>query len=207
MREYQSNSHLSKERQKEQSENVPKKNIQKVVSGSVKTKENKGRKITDIFVPGDVSTVKSHVFMDVFVPAVKDLVYKIVVDSADMILFDGRSGGSRAKSGGSKPSYRSYYENKSDRRDARPATRSRIDYDDIIYPNRRDAEAVLSEMLDTVERYQLVTVMDMYDMAGLGAEAPYTADKFGWTNLRNAEVRHVREGYIIDLPKPAAMEL
>lgn len=205
MREYQSNSHLSKERQKEQTEVVGEKKIQKVVSGTVKTKENKGRKLTDIFVPGDVSNVKSYVFMDVFVPAVKDLVYKILVDSADMILFGGSSA-SKSKSS-SKPSYRSYYENKSDRRDSRPATKSRIDYDDIIYPTRRDAEAVLDEMSDAIDKYQLVTVLDMYDAAGLGGEAPYTADKFGWTNLRNAEVKRVRDGYIIDLPKPAAFEL
>lgn len=205
MREYQSNSHLSKEQQKQQAETIPEKRIQKVVSGSVKTKENKGRKLTDIFVPGDVSTVKSHIFMDVFVPAVKELVYRIIVDSADMALFDGKGGKSKSSDG--KVSYRSYYSNKSDRRDSRPSTRSRIDYDDIIYPNRRDAEAVLSEMLDAIDKYQLVTVLDMYDAAGLGGEAPYTADKFGWTNLRNAEVRRARDGYIIDLPKPAAMEL
>lgn len=206
MPEYQSNSHLSKEKQKTQSEVVPEKKVQKVVNGSVKTRENKGRKLTNIFISEDASNVKSYVVMDVIVPAFKKLIFDIFTDGIEMVLY-GSTGGRKTKSGGSKPSYRSYYENKSDRRDERGSSRSRIDYDDIIYPSRQDAEAVLSEMLDTLDRYQLVTVLDMYDMAGLGNEAPYTANRFGWTNLRSAEVTRVRDGYIIDLPKPSAMEL
>ena len=202
MREYQSNSHASKEQQK--AEVVPEKRVQKVVSGSVKTRENKSRKLTDIFVPGDVNNVKSYVFMDVFVPAVKELLYKILVDSADMFLFGGT--GSHKSKSGSKVSYRSYYDDKRDRRDDRPTTRSRFDYDDIIYPNRRDAEAVRSQMLEILDNYQLVSVLDMYDLAGMGNEAPYTANRYGWTNLRNAEVKRVRDGYIIELPKAMAID-
>ncbi len=202
MREYQSNSHLSKEQQK--AEVIPEKKVQKVVSGSVKTRENKGRKLTDIFVPGDVSTVKSHIFMDVFVPAAKDLLYKIIVDSVDMILFDGK--GSRSKSGGGKISYRSYYDDKHDRRDDKTSVRSRFDYDDIVYEYRADAEAVYSQMLEILDNYQLVSVLDMYDLAGRGNEAPYTANRFGWTNLRTAEIKRVRGGFIIDLPKAMAID-
>ena len=206
MREYQSNSHLSKEREKQQVETIPEKKDQKVVSGSVKTRENAGRKLSNIFISEDASNVKSYVVMDVIVPAFKKLIFDIFTDGIEMVLY-GSTGGRKSKSSGGKVSYRSYYDNKSDRRDERPSTRSRIDYDDIIFPDRRDAEAVLAEMLDTIDRYQLVTVLDMYDMAGLGSEAPYTANRFGWTNLRNAEVRRARDGYIIDLPKPSAFEL
>ena len=203
MREYQSNSHLSKEQQK--SEVVPEKRVQKVVSGSVKTRENKGRKLTDVFISEDAANVKSYVVMDVIVPAFKKLVFDIFTDGIEMILY-GSTGGRKSKSSGSKVSYRSYYDDKRDRRDDRPISRNRFDYDDIVYPNRRDAEAVYAQMLETLETYQLVTVMDMYDMAGLGNEAPYTAARFGWTNLRNSEVKRVRDGFIIDLPKAMAID-
>lgn len=206
MREYQSNSHMSRERQQQQAETIPEKKVHKVVSGNVKTRENKGRKLSNVFISEDASNIKSYVFMDVVVPAVKKLIFDIFTDGIEMFLY-GSTGSRKAKSSGGKTSYRSYYENKSDRRDDRGSSRSRIDYDDIVYPDRRDAEAVLLEMKETVEHYQLVTVLDMYDMAGLGSEAPYTANRFGWTNLRNAEVVRARDGYIIDLPKPSAMEL
>ena len=206
MREYQSNSHLSKERGNQQVETIPEKKVQKVVSGTVKTRENKGRKLTNVFISEDASNVKSYVIMDVIVPAFKKLIFDVVTDSFEMALY-GSTGGRKSKSSGGKVSYRSYYDNKSDRREERGSSRSRIDYDDIIFPDRRDAEAVLNEMLETLDRYQLVTVLDMYDMAGLGNEAPYTANRFGWTNLRAAEVRRGRDGYIIDLPKPSAFEL
>ena len=202
MREYASNSHLSKEQQKTE---VPEKRVQKVVSGSVKTRENKSRKLTDVFISEDAANVKSYVVMDVIVPAFKKLVFDIFTDGIEMILY-GSTGGRKSKSNGSKVSYRSYYDDKRDRRDDRPVSKSRFDYDDIIYPNRRDAEAVYSQMLETLDNYQLVTVMDMYDMAGLGSDAPYTANRFGWTNLRNAEVKRVRDGYIIDLPKAMAID-
>ena len=194
---------MSKEQQK--AEVVPEKRVQKVVSGSVKTRENKSRKLTDIFISEDAANVKSYVVMDVIVPAFKKLVFDIFTDGIEMILY-GSTGGRKSKTSGGKVSYRSYYDDKRDHRNDRPIARSRFDYDDIIYPNRRDAEAVYSQMMETLESYQLVTVMDMYDMAGLGSEAPYTAERFGWTNLRNAEVKRVRDGYIIDLPKAMAID-
>lgn len=204
MREYQSNSHLSKERQKDE-EASSERRVQKVVSGTVKTRENKGRKLTDVFISEDAANVKSYVVMDVIVPAFKKLVFDIFTDGIEMILY-GSTGGRKSKTSGGKVSYRSYYDDKRDRRDDRPTTKSRFDYDDIIYPNRRDAEAVFSQMLEILDSYQLVSVLDMYDLAGMGNEAPYTANRFGWTNLRNAEVKRVRDGYIIDLPKAMAID-
>ena len=71
MTEYQSNSHKSKEARTE----VPRETrVQKVVSGKVTTKKNDGRKFADIFVSEDVSNVKSYLFMDVLVPAIKKLI-------------------------------------------------------------------------------------------------------------------------------------
>ncbi len=202
MREYQSNSHLSKERQKEE---VAERKVQKVVSGNVKTRENKGRKLTDIFISEDASNVKSYVVMDVIVPAFKKLVFDIFTDGIEMVLY-GSTGGRKSKSSAGKVSYRSYYDDKRDRRDDRAVTKTRFEYDDIVYPDRRDAEAVREQMLDILDTYQLVSVLDMYDLAGLGSEAPYTANRFGWTNLRNAEVKRVRDGYIVDLPRPMAID-
>ena len=198
MKEYQSNSHKSKE-ERAAAETTTEKRVEKVVSGNVKTRDNKARKFADIFISEDAANVKSYVFMDVLVPAIKKAISDIVTDGIDMVLY-GSTGGSRRKSsgGGNKVSYRSYYDDRPrDRRDEHVA-RTRFEYDDIIFESRTDAERVRMQMFDTIERYGYVTVADMYDLADLSA--PYTGYNYGWTNIRTSEVQRVRDGYVLRLP-------
>lgn len=201
MEKYQSNSHRSKELAA--AESTQEKKIEKVVSGKAKTKQNKVRGLTDIFISEDASNVKSYIFMDVLVPAIKKAISDIVTDGIEMILY-GSTGGKRTKSS-SKVSYRSYYDDgrrDRDRGSSRDsyAARTRFDYEDIIFPTRGDAELVREQMDEVIDRYGLVTVGDMYEMAGL-SNAPYTANKYGWTNIRTAEPIRTRDGYVLKLPK------
>lgn len=196
MTEYQPNSHKSKA---EQQTAEPKK-VKKVVSGKVKTKKNEMRRLTDIFIAEDAGNVKSYIFMDVLVPAIKKAISDIVTDGIDMILY-GESK-SRKASSGNRVSYRSYYDDKNNRSrhsNEDDRARERFDYNDIIFPSRGDAEMVREQMVDLIDRYGFVTVADMYDMADL--TSPYTSNKYGWTNIRNADVVRVRDGYVLKLPK------
>lgn len=196
MEQYKSNSHRSKEQQAEQSKE---KRVEKVVSGKVTTKKNEGRKIADIFVSEDVSNVKSYLFMDVLVPAVKKLISDVARDGIDMLLYGRASGGSKGSST-PKISYRSYYGDSRHETDGY-SPRSRFDYDDIVFETRGEAEVVRKHMLDTIERFGIVTVGDMYDMAGLGSRAPYTSHNYGWSSIRSAEPVRVKDGYVLKLPK------
>ena len=54
----------------------------------------------------------------------------------------------------------------------------------------------MDELIDT---YSMVSVADLYDL--IGVTGNYTDNKYGWTNIRNAEVVRVREGYLLKLPK------
>jgi hypothetical protein len=54
-------------------------------------------------------------------------------------------------------------------------------------------------MDDIIERYRMVSVADLFDL--VGESCSFTDQKYGWTNLRNAEVVRVRDGYMIKLPK------
>lgn len=57
MEEYKSNSHKSRQNQ---NDDIPEKRVEKVVSGSVKSKKKNGlQKITNVFVPEDVDDVKA----------------------------------------------------------------------------------------------------------------------------------------------------
>lgn len=200
--DYKPNSHKFRE---QQSAAASEKRIEKVVKGSVKVKKkNDLYKVADIFISDDVKNIKEYVLMDVLVPTVK----KVIMGTIDMLL-NGGSGNYASYSGrssGSKVSYARYYDDRKDtRRYAEPArSRSRFDHDDIIFETRGEAEAVREEMCNVIDRYGFVTVADMYDMAELSQ--PYTSEKYGWTNLRTADVVRGYDGYIIKLPKAEPIE-
>jgi len=205
MREYQSNSHRSRESQAEEPAQE-KRVVEKVVSGQVTTRENKGRKFRDVFISEDAANVKSYIVMDVLVPAIKNAISAVVKDSIDMIFGTSSSSG-RAKTVGSRVSYRNYYDDPRDSRRDYDNYSSRFDYDDIVYTTRGDAEAVRRMMIDTIRKYGIVTVADMYDMSG--EVPPHTAFKYGWMNMRSIETiepRRVRDGYILALPKASPID-
>lgn len=197
MQEYKPNSRLSKERDAEVAKD---KKITKVVSGNVKTRTNKGRKLFGSFVASDANSVWETIFMDVLVPSLKKLMSEGITTAADLFIYGESRSRDRGKSS-SKVSYRSYYDDRyGDRRDdRRRSTPSRFDYDDLVFESRGEAEMVLKHMYGALDDYNLVTVGDMYDFAGV--TAPFPAHNFGWTSIRSAEVRRVRDGYIIELPK------
>lgn len=202
MSEYKPNSYKYKEEQKNAV--VEEKRVEKVVKGTVKTKKKTGAsKLADIFISEDVSNVKSYIFMDVLVPAIKKAVSDIVTDGIEMILYGGTGRGKKTSSG-SKVSYSKYYEKKDERHYDSAKARVRFDFDEIIFESRAEADAVRLQMLDVLDRYDVVTVADMYDMADL--PQPYTSNKYGWTNIRSAEPIRVRDGWILKLPKPSPID-
>lgn len=200
-REYTPNSHKYKEEQKAAAE----RKIEKVVSGTAKTKK-KGeisKFAGKIFSTEDMGDIKSYLVDDVLIPGIKNTVLDIIIDGASKIL--GGRGRRSSRSGGSNVSYRSYYEQRDDRRAVGgTATRTRFDFDEIVFPTRGDAEAVRDQMDDVIEKYGFVTVGDMYDMADL--QQPYTSNKYGWTSIRNADILRVRDGYVIKLPKASPID-
>jgi hypothetical protein len=203
--EYKSNSYKSKEEQTKTTDTE--KRVEKVVQGKVQTKKNTIHRFTDVFISEDIANVKSYIIMDVLVPAIKKAVSDIVTNGIDMILY-GESGRNKNRSSGSKISYVNYYDRRSDdRRYDEPrntSARGGMNFDDLRFEHRRDAEAVLDQMAEVIDRFTFVTVSDMYDMADV--TAPFTGNKYGWTSVRNAEVVHTRDGYIIKLPKATLID-
>lgn len=203
MAEYQPNSHRYKEQQKQEA--AEKKKMEKVVTGVAKVKKKSEiSKVAGAIISEDLANVKTHVVSDVIIPAAKKLIYDIVKDGIDMLLYGG-SGRSDKRSSGSKVSYAKFYDDPRDRRTtSTPVTKTRFDYDDISFENRGDAEMVLKLMEEAIERYGFVTIADMYDLADL--TQPYTSNKYGWINLNTAEVVRSRDGYIIKLPRAVPID-
>ena len=196
MEEYGPNSYKSKEEKKEAA-NVPEKKVGKVIAGSAKSKK-KGemQKFADVFISEDVGNVKSYIFLEVIVPAIKKAISDVVTNGIDMILY-GESGRSRKNATTTKVSYGKYYNSPEPRR---TQPRTGFDYDDVIFENRGDAESVLDAMNEIISQYGVVSIGDLYDLADVSTDN-FTVNKYGWTDISGCKAVRVREGYILKLPK------
>lgn len=201
MEEYKPNSDKYKRDKNKEDE----KRAEKIVSGSVVTKPKSAiKKFSESFVSEDLKNVKSYVIGDVLIPAIKKAISDIVRDGIDMLLYGSSSKRGDRRSSIDRVSYSNYYDR--DRR-ALPDTRSTysgyLDRD-IILSSRGEAEDVLARMDELMDTYGLVRVADLYDLVGITGN--YTDNKYGWTNIRNAEIVHVRDGYLIKMPRAVPID-
>ena len=198
--DYKPNSNRFKESQKRELSTENNKKVEKVVTGVVKTKKkNKFNKFMSEIVSDDAKSVKSYVFGEVLIPAIKKAISDIVTDGIDIILYgESRRSGNR-RSTSDRVSYRNYYDRPRDRMDNRPILSGNYSFDDIILSSRGEAEEVLARMDELIESYGLVRVADLYDLVGITGN--YTDNKYGWTNIVNANIVRVRDGYMIRMPR------
>ena len=75
----------------------------------------------------------------------------------------------------------------------------RKNVDNILFDSRETAENVLEASKEIINKYGVVTVADMYDLSGL--DNPYTGQKYGWVDLKEAKIIRVRQGYELVLPE------
>lgn len=200
MENYKPNSHKYREEQKEQVK------VQKVVSGSVVAKKQTGfKKFTKAVVSEDLNKVKTYLIEDVVIPQIKETITKLVKNGIDAVFY-GETGRDRKSSvPGAKVSYSSYYSSNKDRERSVSSVRSAFDYDEIVFSNRGDAELVLNQLDEAIDKYSFVTVGTLYDLAGITIHNP-CVHNYGWTDLRSASVARVRDGYVLNLPKALAMD-
>ena len=193
MENYQPNSFKYKKEQEEKKQQERK--AEKVVTATAKTRKKNGvQRMLSTFISEDAKDIKSHIIDDIVIPTIKDL----LMDTLGMLLGrGGRVGSGARRATPDRVSYTSYYPSRNQPSDTIKA-RNRFDFDDIIFETRADAEAAIDQINDMIDRYGVASVADLYDSAGL--TQPFTANKYGWTNFRTAEVVRISDGYIIKLP-------
>lgn len=197
MREYQSNSHKSRELA---TEVETEKRAKKVVTGDVAIKKNEGRKVVSMFVSEDVHSVKNYVVEEVIVPMIKNGIVEAAKTFIEMIFLGSDKTERRRTSLGDRVSYRRYYDDRNSIRYEDPVSSSnKFDYRDIVLKKRVDAERVILEMKGILKGYGIVRIGDLYDL--VDETPPHTAFDYGWTDLSRAAVKPVRDGYMIVLPK------
>jgi hypothetical protein len=205
---------LNDETEKETKETSKK--IESVVVGEVVRRKKPLRKrISEMFVGGDARSVGSYVLLDVLVPAAKDMVADAMSQGMEKMLFGearsrSRRGGSRSDSGNGYVSYNRFSPATGGRyrgdESRQPSHRARAthDFDEIILATRIEADEVIERLFDLVVKYESATVADLYELVGVSGN--YTDDKWGWTDLRGAGVTRIRNGYLLELPKPQSLD-
>lgn len=194
-------------KQKEPSIPVERVKIEKVISGDViERKKGIGRKLRDHFQgENDMQSIGSFVFWDVIVPKIRDLAFDAINEGSRRAFYgDTRRPSSNGQNRGATIRPTAYnriaYQSAPDQRTVSQHARQTHDFaQEILLPNLGEAEKVLDTLLEYVEKYGFVSVMDLYDAVGItGGE--FTDEKHGWDDLRTAKTSRVREGYLLDLP-------
>ena len=197
MEDYKPNSNRFKEEKKE-AVNAVEKKIKKVAVASGKVRKSEIRKLTDVFLAKDIHEVKEYIIMEVAIPAIKD----IISSTVNAFLYGDRSNPSKTTNA-SWASYGKYYDKGKTTSPSEPV-KKRLDYRDLTFNTKGDAEEVLSALEELISMYGKASVADLFDLADM--ECEYTDNRYGWKSLASASTYQTRDGYMLRLPKARPLD-
>lgn len=200
-------------------QNKPEK-LEKVTKGMViQKKKSFGRRFAEAFGAREGQGVLDYILYDIVIPATRNMVFDSIQNGAEMLIF-GEIRGRRYGRGYSDNGRGYRYDRVSyrdddrrgygrDRRDDDDRYGRRVpngvnDYEDLLFASQYDAETVISKLIDLIDAYNQATISDLYDLAGQTAP-DYACGNYGWRNLSTARSKRVRDGYILDLPRPIVL--
>ena len=176
MVDYVSNSNTAKEKlgAKPAPKDKPELVITQVTTQPAITKKRGlGRKFKDTFIDADAKSTVSYVFMQVVVPAAKNMLVDATTGAIERLVYGEDRRPSR---GGYSTGARYSYSRPVDRPGRGASTRpgrdsgrqsTRNDRDDLILRSQEEAEAVIDQMNDILDTYDVVTVANLNEMVGL----------------------------------------
>ncbi len=190
--------------QKPEAETPEEKKVEPVVKGEVtRRKKPLGKRFHETFFGGDARGTAHYVVASVLIPAAKDMLVESGSQFIERLVF----GESRKGSAHRSPNPRGHISYNMIGSDRPPAAqmsrraRARHDFDEIVMQSRGEAEEVLDRMYDLLNRYEQVSVADLYELTGI--QSAHTDQKWGWMDLRGSQVMRTRQGgYVVDLPEP-----
>lgn len=207
---YPSNSYSKRDGEVVEETEVTTKKTRQIAKGKVR-KQGLIRKFTRYIVEDTIESARERTIADIIVPGIKTLIFDALTDTLDLVLFGGSgevSRSSRKRSNGrreGRTSYDRYYDEKERRGRSRGSYRDLPnDPDDIILDTRREAQSVLEELDYMIHKYGQASIADFYDIVGVTSE--FTDNKYGWTSIRDAGIRPVREGFLIVLPRTRILD-
>lgn len=180
-----------------------KKELTKIVSGEVTQKKKPlGQRLKAMITGVEFRGASQYVFMDVLIPAVKNMVVDAVDVGIKRMVY-GDSAGPRGRDyGRSRTTYNSPVNRGRDGtmlpKQPPHHVRSSRQSEDIILPSRAEAELVLTTMQDIIEKYEFASVSDFNTILGL--PSTYVDNNWGWSGLQYVDIRQTRDGWLLDMP-------
>lgn len=217
--QFPGNSRTDKE--KSPAKATPAKKVEKIVTGTVTTRKKPlGKKFKEFIVGDDSKSVVQYVWHDILVPSARDMVFDAFTSGVERKMY----GEVRSRRGRGNPmqqmfgnatynAYNRYSASSSTLRPnaqapvAQPNRRGRAqvkDLAELIFDSRGDATEVLDAMIAIADQYQAVSISDLWDLLGRTGEP--TDENFGWSDLVGTDIYKVPEGYLLDLPRPHALD-
>lgn len=200
--DYQANSRKSKEASQKPKE------IEKVITGEVVVhKKPLGRRLKETFLGGDAHSVARYILGDVLLPAFRNLLVDATTKGIERMVYGEQSMPRRPQSYNPRITYntpvrRSYHDEPRYRPnlpDQPSYSRfSQHDVSELVLQTREEAELVMERLQDIIDSYDVASLSDLRQL--VGQPTTHVDNKWGWVTLRGASIRHIREGFLLDLP-------
>jgi hypothetical protein len=191
------------------------KKIERVTSAdATRRPKTLGRRLKETFIGDDPRATFDYVIVDVIIPGARDMLFDAVEAGFQRLIYGegprrprpGRAVGPYADraphidySGMSRGPVRQPQQQRSSILSR--GSRARGSFDELVIQSRPEAEEVIDRMFDILSQYGQVSVAHLYELTGV--QGSHTDIKWGWTQLRGAKPRPLRQGgYILDLPEP-----
>lgn len=182
----------------------PREKLEKVIEGKVvRRKTPWWKRAAGSMIAEDAGTVGEVVLTDVIIPSVKNLLRDIVVNGIDRTLYGSTRGPSRGIGrgigGNNGSTLKTHYHDVPQRpRVLSSSARARHRFDEIVLESRQDALDAIAQLVSQIEQYGSASVGDLYDI--LGESGDWADTKWGWRDLREADIAQDRGGWRLVLP-------
>lgn len=188
-------------------DSTPKK-VDQVVTGAVLGKRPASRRFKDFLMAESPKVLVGRIARDVLVPRAKASVEEALGAFVSGMFWgegqqrpiSGMVRGSTLRGGGIN--YAGISQGMSPMAMAMAAspTSSSGNYQDVVCPDLTRAETLLANMYDLLNRYNRVSVADLYEAAGIRTSP--SDERFGWATLDGARISKTRDGFVLELPRP-----
>lgn len=175
-------------------------NVSKGVKGTVKKMERLG--VLDLLFAGDIKTAFQVAVKNVLGPKLQD----ILVNFADTVTrsfvygdnykssYDQKSGNTNYRIISSGNTTQTYQNKPADRYEAFS----------LEFESYEDAKNVINYIYDSISRYKLVSVLNVYNYSGLATNP--IDNNYGWSNVGDIRPEKGRNCWIVRLPKPMEID-
>ena len=169
-----------------------------------------GRKFKKLFLADDVDDIGGYLRDDLIIPTLKD----VALNFLEAALWGTRRSGGLSRDSGrrTRSGYTNYSQSSSVARVSRGSTRNREEesrasakkfdiLDNLLFRTKAEAEDILMRMEDYLDTYDSgVPIGYLYELLDISGD--WTAEYYGWKDLRRARTTRVSNGYVLELPDP-----